>query len=49
MVCSVNAINLYPAIAGDLQLYADDTVFSTAQLKMESGNSGLLVTEVKRQ
>ncbi|HHT50111.1 MAG TPA: ATPase, partial [Eubacteriaceae bacterium] len=48
MVCSVNAINLYPAIAGDLQLYADDTVFSTAQLKMGSGNSGLLVTEVKK-
>lgn len=30
-------------------LYTDDAVFSTAQLKTGSGNSGLLVTEVKKQ
>lgn len=48
-VCPVNAISLQPAVAGELMLYAHDRVFSTAQLKMGSGNSGLLVTEVKRQ
>ena len=48
IVCPVEAIDLYPAIAGDLQLYDNDVVFSTAQLKMGSGNSGLLVTEVKK-
>lgn len=30
-------------------LYVDDAVFSTAQLKMGSGTSGMLVTEVKKQ
>ncbi len=30
-------------------LYKDDTVFSTAELKMGSGNSGKLVSEVKKQ
>ena len=30
-------------------LYAGDTVFSTAELKMGSGTSGMLVTEVKKQ
>lgn len=30
-------------------LYMDDAVFSTAQLKMGSGTSGMLVTEVKKQ
>lgn len=50
MVCPVNAITLKPAVAGELMLYADeDRIFSTAQLKMGSGNSGLLVSEVKKQ
>lgn len=48
-ICPVNAIMLKPAIAGELMLYVDDTVFSTAQLKMGSGTSGMLVTEVKKQ
>lgn len=48
-VCPVEAVSLQPAIAGELMLYAGDTVFSTAQLKMGSGNSGMLVTEVKKQ
>ena len=40
-----------PNIDGELNLYNDDNkkVFSTAQLKMGSGTSGLLVTEVKKQ
>ncbi|NLM00843.1 MAG: 4Fe-4S binding protein [Treponema sp.] len=50
-VCPVNAIKMKPNIDGELNLYNDDNkkVFSTAQLKMGSGTSGLLVTEVKKQ
>lgn len=48
-LCSVNAITLNPSIAGELILYKEDSVFSTAKLKMGSGNSGLLVTDVKKQ
>ena len=48
-VCPVQAISLKPYIAGELKLYSSDTVFSTAQLKMGSGTSGKLVTEVKKQ
>lgn len=50
VVCSADAISLKPATAGELMLYADDNnVFSTAQLKMGSGTSGKLVTEVKKK
>jgi len=49
-VCPVNAVSLKPAVDGELRLYSDGSrVFSTAQLKMGSGTSGMLVTEVKRQ
>ncbi|HHT06629.1 MAG TPA: 4Fe-4S binding protein [Hydrogenispora sp.] len=49
-VCPVEAVTMVPAVAGDLMLYTDgENVFSTAQLKMGSGTSGLLVTEVKKQ
>lgn len=49
-VCPVNAAKMVPAIAGEMMLYTDkEKVFSTAQLKMGSGTSGLLVTEVKKQ
>jgi MinD superfamily P-loop ATPase len=49
-ICPVEAITLKPAVAGELILYADEgEVFSTAQLKMGSGTSGMLVTEVKKQ
>lgn len=49
-VCPVEAITMIPAVAGELMLYSDrEKVFSTAQLKMGSGNSGMLVTEVKKQ
>src|SRR5574344_1429589 len=49
-VCPVEAITMVPAVVGDLMLYADKKkVFSTAQLKMGSGTSGMLVTEVKKQ
>lgn len=50
LVCPAEAVALKPAVAGELMLYADEKkVFSTAQLKMGSGTSGLLVTEVKKQ
>lgn len=49
-VCPVEAVIMNPSPAGELQLYQNpQMVFSTAQLKMGSGNSGLLVSEVKKQ
>ena len=49
-VCPAAAIRMEPAVAGEHKLYAaENTVFSTAQLKIGSGNSGKLVTEVKKQ
>jgi MinD superfamily P-loop ATPase len=49
-VCPTEAIALKPVVAGELMLYAKgEEVFSTAQLKMGSGNSGKLVAEVKKQ
>lgn len=50
IVCPVGAIRMKAAVDGDLMLYTEDNkVFSTAKLKMGSGTSGLLVTEVKKQ
>jgi MinD superfamily P-loop ATPase len=49
LVCPVAAINMVDRISGLIQLYKEETVFSTATLKMGSGNSGKLVTEVKKQ
>lgn len=49
-VCPAGAIAMHPAVAGDLMLFSDDGgVFSTAQLRMGSGTSGKLVSEVKRR
>ena len=48
-ICPAGAITLHSAVAGELMLYVDAAVFSTAQLKMGSGTSGMLVTEVKKQ
>lgn len=48
-LCPVKAIVMEPAVAGELQLYVDQAVFSSACLKMGSGNSGLLVSDVKQQ
>lgn len=48
-ICPVGAITLNNAVAGELMLYEGEAVFSTAQLKMGSGTSGMLVTEVKKQ
>lgn len=48
LVCPADAIEMVPRVTGYLSLYKNDHVFSTAELKMGSGNSGLLVTEVKK-
>lgn len=49
-LCPVKAVEMVPALAGELMLYKKDkAVFSTAQLKMGSGTSGKLVTSVKNQ
>ena len=47
-VCPASAITLMPYKAGDMTLFRGYQVFSTAELKMGSGNSGMLVTEVKK-
>ncbi|WP_349948373.1 4Fe-4S binding protein [Lacrimispora sp. BS-2] len=49
-ICPTGAVSLKPAAAGALMLYEnEEKVFSTAELKMGSGTSGKLVTEVKKQ
>ncbi|MGI6249172.1 MAG: 4Fe-4S binding protein [Acutalibacteraceae bacterium] len=49
-LCPVGAAVLMPDIAGELTLFNEDgNVFSTAQLKMGRGTSGLLVTQVKNR
>jgi len=49
-VCPVKAIDFVKSIDGEIILYKEDNkIFSTAKLKMGSGNSGLLVTKVKKQ
>lgn len=48
-LCPQKAITLKPNVAGNLRLFKDSPVFSTAQLKIGNGNSGLLVSEVKKR
>jgi len=48
-ICPVNAVSLNDEVAGELNLYQDNAIFSTAKLKMGSATSGKLVTEVKKQ
>ena len=50
LVCSVGAIHTKPHHAGNMTLYKkENAVFSTAELKMGSGTSGLLVSQVKKR
>lgn len=49
VLCPYGAVSLRPAVAGELRLYQNDALFSTAQLRMGNGASGKLVTEVKKQ
>ncbi len=48
-ICPCDAITMEPSVKGNLTIYKNDHVFSTAKLKMGSGNSGKLVSEVKKQ
>lgn len=48
-ICPSSAITMTPEPAGELMLYKQNEIFSTAKLKMGSGTSGKLVTEVKKQ
>jgi len=49
-VCPMGAISMKPYVDGDLMLYSGGgKAFSTAKLKMGSGTSGLLVSEVKKE
>ena len=47
-VCGQKAIHLQKDVAGSRELYKNGRIFSTATLKMGRGNSGKLVSEVKR-
>lgn len=47
-LCPQGAIQMQEDIAGELSLYKGERVFSTAKLKMGRGNSGKLVSEVKK-
>jgi len=47
-VCPQKAISFIKSIDGEIFLYEEDKVFATAELNMGSGNSGLLVTKVKK-
>jgi len=48
-ICPAHAVSLKETPAGELFLYKNESVFSTAKLKMGSGTSGKLVAEVKKQ
>lgn len=49
LVCPAGAITINDAVSGELRLYEDSRYFSTAKLKMGSGTSGKLVSEVKAE
>ena len=48
-ICPAGAISFVKSIDGEIFLYEEEKVFTTAELKMGSGNSGLLVTKVKKE
>ena len=47
-VCPAGAVTMKEDVAGEKELYKGEKVFSTATLKMGRGNSGKLVTDVKK-
>lgn len=50
LVCPSQAISMEKTVAGDLTTYLNNNrVFSTGQLKMGEGTSGLMVTEIKKR
>jgi MinD superfamily P-loop ATPase len=49
VICPQKAISLVSVVDGELRVYSDkNKAFSTAQLQMGSGTSGMLVTQVKK-
>jgi MinD superfamily P-loop ATPase len=48
-ICPVNAIEMKEHKNGEMTVYRGNSIFSTAELKMGSGNSGKLVIAVKNQ
>lgn len=48
LVCPENAISAEDNVVGTTQVFKDEKIFSTAILHMGSGNSGKLVSEVKK-
>jgi len=48
LVCPNQAITMVPNVDGVKKLYIDEHTFTTAQLQMGSGVSGLLVTDLKK-
>lgn len=49
LVCPTGAVEMLDAVAGDLYLYNGERVFSTAKLATGAGNSGKLISQVKKQ
>jgi MinD superfamily P-loop ATPase len=49
MLCPVDAIQMVRAKAGELSVFEGQSIFATATLKMGSGTSGLLVSQVKKK
>lgn len=49
LVCPREAVRMVDDQAGELRLFSEQRVFSTAQLKMGSGTSGKLVSFVKKE
>lgn len=47
--CPQKAVTMQEDAAGEIRLYRYHRIFSTAELKMGRGNSGKLVSEVKRR
>lgn len=49
LVCPEKAIEMFSGKDGEMTLYSGNSIFSTAELNMGSGNSGKLVIAVKEQ
>lgn len=49
LVCPTGAIEMADSVAGEMFLYGGNRVFSTAKLATGAGNSGKLVSQVKKQ
>lgn len=48
-ICPAKAIEMKTHVAGNIKSYVDRNIFTTAKLKIGSGTSGKLVSEVKKE